>query len=36
MPAADLVLNGSAAAQAFLESWDWDAFRRVCPDVPTA
>ncbi|MBW3652885.1 MAG: patatin-like phospholipase family protein [Actinobacteria bacterium] len=33
---AMLIANGAAAAQAFLATWDWDAFRRACPDVPTA
>ena len=33
---ATVIANGSAAAQAFLDTWDWDAFRRACPDVPTA
>ena len=33
---AAVIANGGAAARAFLGSWDWDAFRRACPDVPTA
>jgi NTE family protein len=33
---ATVIANGSAAAQAFLGIWDWDTFRRACPDVPTA
>jgi NTE family protein len=32
---ATVVANGAAAAERFLATWDWDAFRRDCPDVPT-
>jgi NTE family protein len=33
---ATVVANGGAAAERFLATWDWDAFRRECPDVPAA
>lgn len=33
---AEVIANGDAAAEAFLATWDWDRFRRECPDVPTA
>jgi NTE family protein len=28
------IANGTAAAQRFLEEWDWAAFRRECPALP--
>ena len=31
---ATLVANGTAAAERFLQTWDWDAFRRACPPLP--
>jgi NTE family protein len=31
-----VIANGSAAADAFLATWDWDAFRRACPGVAAA
>lgn len=31
---AEVIANGSVAAEAFLATWDWDAFRRECPGVP--
>ena len=30
---ATVIANGVAAAEAFLQTWDWDAFRRDCPDA---
>jgi NTE family protein len=30
-----VVGNGRAAARDFLAGWDWDVFRRECPDLPT-
>jgi NTE family protein len=26
-----VIANGAVAAEAFLATWDWDAFRRACP-----
>jgi NTE family protein len=28
------VANGTAAAERFLATWDWEAFRRDCPPLP--
>jgi NTE family protein len=28
-----VIANGAAAAEAFLSTWDWDAFRRACPGL---
>ena len=28
--------NGRSAAEVFLATWDWDAFRRACPEGPAA
>ena len=33
---AKVIANGVAAAEAFLATWDWDTFRRECPEVPAA
>ncbi|MGH2942099.1 MAG: patatin-like phospholipase family protein, partial [Solirubrobacteraceae bacterium] len=33
---ATVIAAGAAAAERFLETWDWDAFRRECPPLPTA
>ena len=30
---AAVVANGTAAAERFLQTWDWDEFRRACPDA---
>ncbi len=27
---ATAIANGTAAAERFLQTWDWDAFRREC------
>lgn len=32
---AEVIARGGAAAEAFLETWDWEAFRRECPGLPT-
>ena len=29
-----VIANGTAAAERFLASWDWDAFQRACPPHP--
>ena len=31
---ATVIANGTAAAERFLQTWDWDAFRRACPPLP--
>jgi len=31
-----VIANGAAAAEEFLATWDWDAFRYACPVVPLA
>lgn len=31
---ATVIANGRAAAERFLQTWDWDAFRRACPPLP--
>ncbi len=31
---ATVIANGTAAAEHFLQSWDWDAFRGECPPLP--
>ena len=31
---ASVIANGTAAAERFLDAWDWDAFRRACPSLP--
>lgn len=28
-----VIASGAAAAEAFLSTWDWDAFRRACPGL---
>ncbi len=33
---ATVVASGRAATERFLQTWDWDAFRRACPNVPVA
>jgi NTE family protein len=33
---ATAIANGTAAAERFLATWDWDAFRRECPPLPAA
>lgn len=33
---ATVVANGRSAAEAFLATWDWDAFKRACPEGPAA
>jgi NTE family protein len=33
---ATVVANGADAAERFLETWDWDAFRSQCPPLPSA
>lgn len=30
-----VIANGTAAAERFLQTWDWDAFQRACPPLPT-
>jgi NTE family protein len=32
---ATVVANGTAAAEAFVAAWEWEAFRRECVAVPT-
>ncbi|HVF77485.1 MAG TPA: hypothetical protein VNA28_04230, partial [Solirubrobacteraceae bacterium] len=29
---AEVVANGVVAAEALLSTWDWDTFRRECPE----
>ena len=31
-----VIASGTAAAERFLATWDWDAFRRACPPLPAA
>jgi NTE family protein len=31
---ATAIANGTAAAERFLATWDWEAFRRECPPLP--
>ena len=31
---ATVIANGMAAAERFLQTWDWDAFQRACPPLP--
>jgi len=31
---ATAIANGAAAAERFLQTWDWEAFRRECPPLP--
>ncbi len=33
---AAVIANGIVAAETFLETWDWDAFRRDCRPLPSA
>jgi NTE family protein len=33
---ATVIGNGRAAAERFLARWNWDVFRRTCPEVPAA
>ena len=33
---ATLVANGAAAVRRFLAQWDWEGFKRACPEAPAA